>query len=211
MEDQVNKSRKRRRRAQGGIAPQVAPESQAEGQPPIFDKLDAQPLEGETPDRAEPEIPSAAFQVEETHPVTKQDREHNRYLKRKSKDQAVKSALTLLAILDGAVSIALGPECAMTSDEREMISEPLARIMARLTPETTDLVDKWTDPIMLAVGFGMYLSRVFFVLKRKSEEEKPVRVNPIILTEAPPPSPNGNEDYSRMPTGVPESVAEALG
>jgi hypothetical protein len=86
--------------------------------------------------------------------------------------------LTLLTILDGAIGVSLGTECCLTPDEHAMIDEPLARIMARLSPETTEAIDKWTDPILLLLGFGLWVVRVFSVVQRKASESKPSLSNP---------------------------------
>lgn len=163
------------------------------------------------PDGHEPPDTGATFQVEENRDLIAKHEYAARWRSgKKAKEQAAKSALTLLTILDGAIGISLGAECQMTADEREMILEPMARIMARLTPETSEMIDRYTDPVLLLFGFIMWGGRVFFVLQRQANEAKPKPVNHL----EPKPAPE-TVAYpfipSDMPVGVPSSVAEALG
>jgi hypothetical protein len=115
-----------------------------------------------------------------------------------------------LTILDGAIGISLGPECQMTPDERAMINEPLAHIMARMTPETSEAIEKYTDPVLLAFGFIMWGSRVFFVLQRQANEAKPSSVKPQPEYNPAAPVPVF-QSASDMATGIPGIVAEAIG
>jgi hypothetical protein len=108
----------------------------------------------------------------------------------------------------------------MTADEKAMINEPLARIMARMTPETSEIIDRYTDPILLAFGFIMWGSRVFFVLQRQANEAKPKLVKPqpeynpakpIPIFQSVTSDPVLQSVASDMASGIPVEVAEALG
>jgi hypothetical protein len=105
----------------------------------------------------------------------------------------------------------------MTADEHAMIDEPLARILARLAPETTELIDRWTDPLLLATGLVMWGARVFFELSRQAREEvKKERKAKSVEREAKQESGDNGKtglDITRpmQATGIPQEVAEALG
>lgn len=109
--------------------------------------------------------------------------------------------------------MALGAECQLTPDEHAMIDEPLARIMARLSPEVTEAVDKWTDPVLLATGLIMWGARIVMVIQRREAESKP---RPG-LTSSAQPLPSQAQQETLNPFGgngegnVPVQFAELLG
>lgn len=211
MATQDVKGRRRARRAKAGAAPYEATQPEAFGASAVSEaRGDAQaPSDQGEADNPETPILGEAFQVsDEIRPVTSDRTAAWRKWKssKKAKEQAAQSAVVLLTILDGAIGLALGPECQMTPDEQRMISEPLSRIMARMTPETTELIDKYTDPVLLVFGLMAWGGRVFFVLQRKAADEKPA-VAPVV-EEAPSMAP---APVGKMPVGVPDSISELIG
>jgi hypothetical protein len=58
-------------------------------------------------------------------------------------------------------STMLGPGARMDDEERKMIEEPMERIMERLDPGTSAMLEKWTDPVLLAFGFVTWGVRVW--------------------------------------------------
>lgn len=184
----------------------AAPDSQAR------DTSTADTAESETPDGEIKTALGASFEVEQTRnlaPSTIAKRAwHN---KKKAKEQAAQAALTLLTILDGAIGLSLGPECQLTPDERQMIEAPLTRIMARLAPETTEAIDRWTDPILLAFGVATWGARVFFVLQRQASEAQPSKPATTQTPEAQPTitraGPAGSGD-GNLPTEIAKLFGE---
>jgi len=216
MADTIVKSRRGYKRAKAGSPPPGAPREEIRAAEIGNTEQEIQANDSEPP------IPGETFQVEEARSLA-----HARTEKwakwrggKKAKEAAAQSALTLLTILDGAIGISLGPECQMTADEKAMINEPLARIMARMTPETSEIIDRYTDPILLAFGFIMWGSRVFFVLQRQANEAKPKLVKPqpeynpakpIPIFQSVTSDPVLQSVASDMASGIPVEVAEALG
>jgi len=207
MANQVVKGRRGRKRVETSGAAQSAPREEIR-----TSDAGSSDAKAQTPDNPEQAPAGETFQVEETRSLSPSTPKWAKWKSgRKAKEQAAQSALTLLTILDGAIGISLGPECQMTQDERAMILEPLARIMARMTPETSEMIDKYTDPVLLTFGFIMWGSRVFFVLQRQANEAKPKPVKPQPEYNPSAPLPVFQSVTSDMASGIPTEVAEALG
>ena len=202
MADPIVKSRRGYKRAKAGSSPQSAPREEIR-----TSEVGTPGAEDQTPDNPEQAPAGETFQIEENRSLGSNTPRWAKWKQgKKAKEQAAQSALTLLTILDGAIGISLGPECRMTQDERTMILDPLAHIMARMTPETSEMIDKYTDPVLLTFGFIMWGSRVFFVLQRQANEAKPKpEYNPAA------PVPVFQSVTSDMASGIPTEVAEALG
>jgi hypothetical protein len=175
METQSGSARRHPRRAKKDQATSVAQPSPTEIEATTGSPAGDAAQAGDIQAGEASEIPGPTFQVEtETVTQSPNTAKWSKWVsKRKKKEQAAQLALTLLTILDGAIGAALGTECCLTPDEHAMIDEPLARIMARLSPETTEAIDKWTDPVLLLLGFGLWGVRVFSVIQRKAAESKP--------------------------------------
>lgn len=109
----------------------------------------------------------------------------------------------MLTMFDGLVSMSLGPECALTSRERELIDPPLQRMLARLDPTVTGAIEKYTDPLLVTMGFIAWGARVWNIQLAKlkaarrqaerqqadAEEEKQPEQPPIDPNLPPAPGP----------------------
>lgn len=112
------------------------------------------------------------FTVKERRPLKETTQKRYAQIdKRKRKEQSEQTTLVLMLLIDGMVSAAFGPECAMNDAEREMISQPLTRILARMSPATSAMLDKYTDPVMLLFGVIMWGSRIAFTLRERDKEK----------------------------------------
>lgn len=81
------------------------------------------------------------------------------------------AAGALLALAEGGLVMAVGPEAALNDYERTMIEPPLGRMLARMAPESAARVAAFADPITLLVGIGAYVSRVFMTRDRNARTE----------------------------------------
>ena len=54
-----------------------------------------------------------------------------------------------------------------------MILAPLLRILSRLDYATTQVIEKWTDPILLAMGMLAWSGRIYRLQSEKAESDKP--------------------------------------
>jgi hypothetical protein len=88
--------------------------------------------------------------------------------------------------------MAVGGGARMTEEEHSAIFDPMARIMARLDPATNAAVEKYTDPVLLIFGLGMWGVRVWTELAE--QEPPPSSGKQPPEPEAPPPGPNGREE-----------------
>jgi hypothetical protein len=59
----------------------------------------------------------------------------------------------------------------MDEHEKTMILEPLKRMMARLDYAKTQLVEKWTDPILLSMGMAAWMGRVYRIQADKRDDD----------------------------------------
>jgi len=90
----------------------------------------------------------------------------------------------------------------MLEHERAMMVDPLARIMARMEPGTAELIEKWSDPVILLFGFATWGARLWTIAgagdepKRKPPEEAPPT----------PPRSNGKERTEVPPAGPPVDI-----
>jgi hypothetical protein len=139
---------------------------------------------------SEPEKPSLDFQGVTEEPKRKKGRPPIPAISaRQRKSQAQQTADVLLTITDGMTATLIGPECVMLSNEREMIEPPLSRILERLDPLASALIEKYTDPIMLAMGLAMWGLRIWQVQSARIEAQKkpkPNRLEPMPTPQAQP-------------------------
>jgi hypothetical protein len=90
-----------------------------------------------------------------------------------AQDASNQQLVILFTLIDGLAEMGLGPEARLLPFEREMIEQPLARMMARLGPATKEIVEAWTDPITLIVGLGFYGVRLAGMYQAKQATKKP--------------------------------------
>lgn len=81
------------------------------------------------------------------------------------------NSIIFLTLLDGLVTMAFGPKCAMTKDERKMMSEPLERMLKRLPNYVADKMSVYVDPILFVMGLVAWGSRIARI-KREENETK---------------------------------------
>lgn len=85
---------------------------------------------------------------------------------------AEQSALVVLALLDGLASMVFGPSAAMTPEEREVLSAPLARMLERLELTQSAALKTWADPALFVMGLIAWVSRI--TRERAKQKPKPI-------------------------------------
>ena len=98
-----------------------------------------------------------------------------------AKESAEGAATVLLLIMDGMVGASFGEDCRMDEHEKTMILEPLLRILSRLDYATTQVIEKWTDPILLGMGLLAWSSRIYRLQSEKADApdaDKPEKETP---------------------------------
>lgn len=100
-------------------------------------------------------------------------------------------AQALVMVLSGVAQTALGSYAAMREHESELIAEPLTRVLDRMTPKRLADIQKFADPLLLAVGVFAYGARVL--------SERPKVVVPTAVTMSGEPSTDPAND---IPTGA---------
>lgn len=63
----------------------------------------------------------------------------------------------------------LGAECAMEKREADMLEPPIARILARLTPEQSQKVSVFIDPMVMLIALGMWGNRIIRIQRAKRD------------------------------------------
>lgn len=114
--------------------------------------------------------------VESVKATDRAARDRARRAANKSKESAQSTAFVLLTLLDGAVSVGLGIDAAMTDFERQMIEPPLTRMLARYT-DLSDKIAQFSDPVMLLIGLGAWGARL--AATRKPAATAPERGQPV--------------------------------
>jgi hypothetical protein len=100
-----------------------------------------------------------------------------------AKKEAAQTAVIVLALLDGTCTIAFGENAGMLDYERELIKEPLERIIQRMDIVSSEALAKWSDPILLFMGLSAWITRVIREKKESQPEVKP----PADSTQEQPP------------------------
>jgi len=161
----------------GQAAPEVFPAGETETEDPIPETARAAPAE----------FPGLVN--EESEPAAKPEQTY--YSKKKAAAQAKETATWLLLILNGAAIVAFGEDAKMSDAEREMILEPLQRIMARIDPAVNDALQKWTDPILLLFGVATWGLRLYAIAQDRADDEGPP---PKPRAGIPPSNGNGSKE-----------------
>ncbi len=95
----------------------------------------------------------------------------------------------LLLLLDGVGMMAFGDYARLNGTEKAMLEEPLTRMLAKVSPNSLNLIGKYSDPVLLMMGLLAWISRVTTERKRREEAQKPAVQNepqPQPLNPAPP-------------------------
>lgn len=154
----------------------------------------------------------------------KNDRPKRKYTTRKSaragaiSDDAALSASILIGVLDSAAQALVGEMAALTLNERNLIEEPLARIMDRLSPEVVERIQKFSDPMLLLFGLGLWGMRLYKInaaqAEARSAQEVPEQTAAAAAPETvPDQSPNkkiipDDGKVSTMPLKSPDLLRE---
>lgn len=107
-------------------------------------------------------------------------------LKQAKIDVANQTAVVVLALLDGIMTVLAGPGAVMNEGERAMLVEPLARMLAKLELTQNAVIQKYSDPVLFLMGLIAWGSRVI----REKATERKTKETPLEAsqrTEEPPP------------------------
>jgi len=95
------------------------------------------------------------------------------------------SALLLMMLQAIAIQV-VGPAAALLPQERQMLNDPLSRILARADKGVMERVQMYADPLMLGMGLLMWGSRLASIVAARRAAPKPV------MRAAPPPAPTNS-------------------
>lgn len=152
------------------------------------------------PEEAAESTPPVSIGAEQAEPVSVSESSGVRRLsKKKQQEQAEQAAAVLLTILDGAVGVMLGEEARMEPHEQQMIVDPLGRIMARMEPGTTELIEKWSDPIILLFGFATWGARLWTIASDHGDDGRSKKPPEVV----PPDRNNGKTFSNEVPPASP--------
>lgn len=112
--------------------------------------------------------------------------------RRKIAKQAAEAASYLIVLIEGAAMMGLGEDARMTDIEKQMIIAPLQRILERASPQVTETIEKFADPVVLMFGFAMWGMRLYSMARDQEEGEGPPPKPP---SEGPS-SPGGNGKHA---------------
>lgn len=103
----------------------------------------------------------------------------------------------------------LGSEARMDEEERKMIEDPMARIFERMDPGAMAMLEKYSDPVLLAFGFMTWGIRVWAELSMGGNDDEP-RSGFDKVDRGPIPPSNGREKKEPLPTLEPEQPHETV-
>lgn len=128
-----------------------------------------------TPTTAAESEKQEPFTITQTEEIAESDRPKRKYTRRKSartnaiSDDSILAASVLIGVLDSAAQGMVGADAAITLNERNLIEEPLGRILDRLSPELVSKIQIVSDPILLAMGLGLWGMRVYKLNQMQTE------------------------------------------
>ncbi len=88
-----------------------------------------------------------------------------------AKKEAGQTAIILLSLLDGIAFMAFGAGASMNEYERDLMKEPLERILMRMDITSSEALSKWSDPILLVMGIVAWGSRLMQERRERENEE----------------------------------------
>jgi hypothetical protein len=162
---------------------------------------------------------NAPFVLNEEAEQAEQPATTTYWSKKKAAAQAKETATWLLMIIEGAAILGFGEDARLLPHEKRMITEPLARIMARLDPGVNDALNKYVDPILLVFGLATWGTRLYAIAEERNQGDEPPNKRPPEVTP-PPPSGNGRtvdevlseDEVAVLRAGPPEALkSQVLG
>jgi hypothetical protein len=161
------------------------------------------------------------IRVKNAAPAKQPERVAAQRAKKEILQQAEQTANAITRMLVSAVVIGVGEEARPSPTLEKEIKDPMGRILERLTPETSEMLATYADPLMLVTAFvawGVQISRVMAVRKEAEEAEsdntvpfRPVKkpaerlpITPDDLKDAPEDLDGGNGHHEEEGTPVKE-------
>lgn len=105
----------------------------------------------------------------------------NQSARKMAKKEAGQTALILLSLLDGIAFLAFGAGASMNEYERDLIKEPLERVLMRMDLASSEAVSRLSDPItivMVLIAWGSRLQQERKEAKRQEAKEEALRPAP---------------------------------
>lgn len=123
------------------------------------------------------------------------------------KKEAHQTTVILMSLMDGVATMIAGPQCKANDIERDMIEEPLERLIQKMDVGAVELLSVWADPIALVMGMAAWGGRIIRTMDKNKPEKPPAEVEqsgPQKSEVYPSNPPAYNEDYT------PQLIAEQL-
>jgi hypothetical protein len=89
-----------------------------------------------------------------------------------SQEQAERAEEMVFTILNGLVGTAFGEEARCPEEAEEFIHGPAARMIAKMDPATSALMEKWTDPIFLMMGISIWGLHIWQVMGDDDDDNR---------------------------------------
>lgn len=116
-------------------------------------------------------------------------------------------------MLDGLMVFAFGDYAAMNEQERDMIEPPLSRMIEKIDLAENELIQRWSDPILVVFGLGLWGWRVMTMKQEAESKQKPQAENEKTENESAPPDgwyPEGLATFEGVPQNVRDILDNAL-
>jgi hypothetical protein len=134
--------------------------------------------------------------------------------------QAQQTAEAITQMLVTAATISVGPEAEPTPVLRQRIEEPMARTLERLSPEASEMVAKYSDPVLLGMALLEWGVQIVAVLKAKQalQEAEDAAAAPkgakppeptSMSADIPPAPPAGSNGHGELPPEEPGELPPA--
>lgn len=117
-----------------------------------------------------------------------------------AKKEAQQTAIIVLTLLDGIVSMFFGPAASMLDYEKDMMQAPLERMLQRMDIVNSEALAKWSDPILFTMGLIAWGSRISRERAENRPNQEPPGGPPDNSPEPPkPPAPTGARKNGNPP------------
>lgn len=122
-----------------------------------------------------------------------------------NKNQLISAtAIVLMTVIDGLVIGAFGEAAHMNQTEKTMIAAPLERVLAKFNLGNNTVLDKYLDPVLLAMGlmaWGMRISRLQVVQGKSTNIQQAIQ-QASVPTPAPAPIQEQSSNNGHIPAGA---------